>query len=280
MDYDFLLCGVPLRISVPRPLPIKNDALLFRAPVHTPLVTVTGREGEVLAPSGVRVADKRDSALFRDGPTLHRALTAGERFPAVLSYHPADPHRAELTVEKRDWNWALDDLRLWSTLSLSQLLLPHRVLLFHASCVDVGGKAVLFTAPSGTGKSTQAELWRRHRGARVINGDKAGVSLDPAPTAHGVPFSGTSGICANVSLPLSAIVCLSQNMENTISHLSPSLAAAFLCENLFADQSVSEEWTAALNLVLDLVAAVPVFHLSCTPDEGAVATLEAALSQL
>lgn len=151
--------------------------------------------------------------------------------------------------------------------------------MFHASYVAHDGGALLFTAPSGTGKSTQAELWRVHRGARVLNGDKAAVRLSGAPTAHGMPFSGTSGICENVSLPLRGVVVLSQAKENTVRRLGPSAAVAALGENVFADRSIAEEWSAALNLLLDLAASVPVYALACTPDERAVCALEEAMAR-
>ena len=159
------------------------------------------------------------------------------------------------------------------------MLLPFRTLIFHASYIGWQGEGLLFTAPSGVGKSTQAELWRVHRGAEVLNGDKAGVRLEGEPMVYGVPFSGTSGICRNVSLPLRGIVVLSQAAENTIRRLLPSEAVAALCQNVFVDSAVQEEWQMAVQLLLDLVSAVPVYALACTPDESAVETLEAALSR-
>ncbi len=69
--------------------------------------------------------------------------------------------------------------------------------------------AVLFTAPSGTGKSTQAELWRKHRGASIINGDCTLIAEDDGVfTAFGFPFSGTSGIFENRKAPIAAVVYL------------------------------------------------------------------------
>ena len=177
------------------------------------------------------------------------------------------------------WRWATRASFLWPGLSLPQLLLPFHTLVFHASYVAHDGGALLFTAPSGTGKSTQAELWRVHRGARVLNGDKAAVRLSGAPTAHGMPFSGTSGICENVSLPLRGVVVLSLAKENTVRRLGPSAAVAALGENVFADRSIAEEWSAALNLLLDLAASVPVYALACTPDERAVCALEEAMAR-
>ena len=58
-----------------------------------------------------------------------------------------------------------------------------------------------------------------------------------------------------------------------------SAAVAALGENVFADRSIAEEWSAALNLLLDLAASVPVYALACTPDERAVCALEEAMAR-
>ena len=70
---------------------------------------------------------------------------------------------------------------------------------------------------------------------------------------------------------------LSQAPENTVRRLGPAAAAAALSENLFADPAVPAEWQAARLLLLDLVSAVPVYALACTPDVRAVEALEQVL---
>lgn len=232
-------------------------------------------------PDGVPNRRDAERLIWRRESAVSRCRTARPDAPpyARLDYDLTDASHAQLTVRGKDWLWATDYLRLWSVLSLPHLLLPFRALIFHASYIEYNGRGILFTAPSGTGKSTQAELWRVHRGAQVVNGDKAGVRLEGTPMVHGVPFSGTSGICENVSLPLAAVVVLSQAPENSVRRLGPSGAAAALCGNVFVDQAIPEEWQLALNLLLDLVSAVPVYALACTPDVRAVEALEKALAQ-
>ena len=66
---------------------------------------------------------------------------------------------------------------------------------------------------------------------------------------------------------------------NTVRRLGPSAAVAALGENVFADRSIAEEWSAALNLLLDLAASVPVYALACMPDERAVCALEEAMAR-
>ena len=102
-------------------------------------------------------------------------------------------------------------------------LLRHGRLVLHSSSILVNGKVILFAAPSGTGKSTQAALWEKYRCAEVLNGDKNCVSFDEnsgTAIAHGLPFCGTSGGLPTIfPVRSSAIVLLKQAPENKIRRL-------------------------------------------------------------
>ena len=85
----------------------------------------------------------------------------------------------------------------------------RHALILHSSYLDVNGQALLFSGPSGIGKSTQADLWVRHRGAAILNGDKSLLIREPDGWyAHGWPICGSSGICRNESRRIRAIVML------------------------------------------------------------------------
>lgn len=102
--------------------------------------------------------------------------------------------------------------RIMPRLVLNALEAEHHIVqrggfLLHASFVRWKDKSILFTAPSGTGKSTQAELWRCHRNAEIINGDRVAVTMsDQGAMSWGIPYCGTSGICKNAQLPVAAIL--------------------------------------------------------------------------
>lgn len=284
IQYHFLICGVSCRISSAGPLRLDEHSRQFQcmqAP-QTAGVELTLQPAERLAlpdasPAGVTehravwqsgLAVTRCCRMLRDAPWFSR-----------VDYQLDRPGQARYSFSEENWSW-LSSLRcLWFGSALQYLLLPFRTLIFHAAYIGYQGRGILFTAPSGIGKSTQAELWRVHRDAQVLNGDKAGVRLEGVPTVHGVPFAGTSGICVNRSLPLGAVAVLSQAPVNSARRLGPGEAAAALCPNLFADHTVPEEWRQALNLLLDLVSAVPVYALACTPDVRAVEALEQAMEQ-
>lgn len=282
-NYYYQICGINLSLQAALPLRTGGDMRHFISEAQGADLTVTCRAAaEITAARGAMRSRRTEWLVCQQGSIVSRCWVTQPDAPpyARLDYDLSEPSRAKLTVREADWSWATDHLRIWATLCLPQLLLPFRTLVFHASYIGCAGKGILFTAPSGTGKSTQAELWRVHRGARVHNGDKAAVTLRESPMVHGVPFSGTSGICENVSLPLGAIVVLSQAPENSVRRLGPVEAVSALCSNLFVDQCIQQEWQLALNLLLDFVASVPVYALACTPDERAVEALEQAMGDV
>lgn len=167
-----------------------------------------------------------------------------------------------------------------NTLEAEHHIVQHGGLLLHSSFIRVEDKAILFTAPSGTGKSTQAELWRKYRGSEVINGDRtAVVPTDEGMLAYGIPYCGTSGISKNAKLPVAAIVCLSQAPENRIEALRGLKAF----RNLWAGCSVNvwdkEDVARCTDTVMETIRQVPVLHLGCTPDKSAVQTLEKYLRE-
>lgn len=176
------------------------------------------------------------------------------------------------------------DLNIQSVLSsimLETLLLRHGRGVLHASYIRLpNGRSILFSAPSGTGKSTQAELWRRYRNAQIINGDKAIVCLaGENVSVSSLPLCGSSGICRNISGPVQAIVTLSQSGENQICRLGGRGAVKALLSQLYVQRGEAETVAGALALAAGIAACVPVFHLSCLPEVSAVECLEKAMKE-
>ena len=95
---------------------------------------------------------------------------------------------------------ALEAVGLFDVFAARGMLVLHS-----AYIVTSAGEAILFSGPSGVGKSTQAALWERCAGARVVNGDRALVDVGKK-TANGIFYAGTSGISENVTAPVRAIV--------------------------------------------------------------------------
>ena len=173
---------------------------------------------------------------------------------------------------------------VWNVLDkvqFSSRLLEKGAVMLHSSYIIHEGRAILFTAASGVGKSTQAELWRKTLGAEIINGDRSLIRRkDGQLWAFGCPFSGSSGICRDRSAPIRAIVTLEQGPENTIRTLTRRECTRFFLAQTTILRWKAEDVIATMELWDSFIQAVPVLRLSCRPDADAVYTLKEYLDSL
>lgn len=98
-------------------------------------------------------------------------------------------------------------------------IIKYNAMLIHSSAIEYNGKAYLFSADSGVGKSTHTSLWRKAFGndVKMINDDKPVVRIfDGKAVAYGTPFDGGSGIANNISAPLGAVVFIERGESNSI----------------------------------------------------------------
>ena len=108
---------------------------------------------------------------------------------------------------------------------LAELFPLHKCFLMHGACIAYENKAYLFTAPSGTGKSTHTRLWREMLGdkAVMINDDKPIIRyIDGEFFVYGTPWMGKHNLGANVRAKLKAICKIRQEKENTIENITPA----------------------------------------------------------
>lgn len=168
------------------------------------------------------------------------------------------------------WKKYAAELRLFHLIGAETLLLRHHAFLLHSSLVVHNGKAILFSGPSGIGKSTQADLWEKHMGSKVVNGDRCVViQKENGFYGAGSPWAGTSGIYHNDQAPIAAIILLKQASHNRIWRLG---AEAFPA--LFSQTTVNSWDSKFMSVITDLYQElflrVPIYALECRPDEEAV----------
>lgn len=161
---------------------------------------------------------------------------------------------------------------------IEKMILPHHGMMLHCSLIEWNGMGIAFTAPSQTGKSTQARLWQEHQGAEILNGDRAVLrALPDGLWAYGSPWAGSSQYYVNRRTPLKAIVILEQGPENRIRRVDHTEGLSW-----FLIGSSLPLWEPALleygmQTLERIVTEVPMYLLSCRPDEGAVEALRKCL---
>lgn len=154
---------------------------------------------------------------------------------------------------------------------IADALLADNVLLFHGSVIAVDGVGYMFTAKSGTGKSTHARLWRERFGDRavMINDDKPLLKItDAGVIAYGTPWNGKHHLDTNTSVPLKAICILCRGEANRIEPVGKKEAYPLLCQqsNRASDP---EGMLRTLKLIEKLSGSVALYRLTCNMDPEA-----------
>lgn len=155
---------------------------------------------------------------------------------------------------------------------MAEHLFDYDILLFHGSTVAVDGKAFLFAAKSGTGKSTHTRLWRQAYGSRavMVNDDKPFLELKGSGvTAHGAPWSGKHGLDTNISVPLAAICILERGAENRIQRICPEAVLDFLMKQGMAPLNPEKRFSYE-EKIRRLANTVPLWRMTCNQSMDAV----------
>lgn len=269
-----------MRFQVPFDMDLPKDLRPF---------LVTGREPEIhyeaelltqpLCLPAEAVAQAGQVQVFRRNNgwlRVYPALTAPDGCQTACLFGENGRHTLYLP--------ASDVARYQRECSISNLIAGELLLmscdcfLLHSSVVAMHGRTVLFSGPSGIGKSTQADIWKRSLGAEVVNGDRCAISKRASGFyGCGSPYCGSSGIYSRVEAPIQGIFVLRQAKENRLRRMEGGEAF----RALFA-QCILNTWDAVymmhlMDLLTQLLASTPVYALSCRPDEEAAALAYHAL---
>lgn len=138
-------------------------------------------------------------------------------------------------------------------------------IIFHSSAVAVDGKAYLFTAPSGTGKSTHTRLWREMLGDRavMVNDDKPIIIYrDGKFFVCGTPWNGKHHLDTNVEVEIKAICNIYQAKENVIRRASAG-EMLLVIMNQTIRPSDPTQMDNLLSLIDKLLKQTALYKLGC-----------------
>lgn len=168
-----------------------------------------------------------------------------------------------------------EELELMLMYIFNMHVIKKRMFFLHSSIVKTRKSGIMFLGPSGIGKTTQAELWKKYRDALIINGDVVLVQETPdAFLGWGTPWHGSSPYCENTSVPVAAMVVLKQAPKNSIRELTGFEKVTEVSNSVFYPQWVEGGMELCLETLDHLLTKIPVYELSCRPDEGAVELVE------
>ncbi len=154
--------------------------------------------------------------------------------------------------------------------AFAYMALNRKRVVFHSSAIAFNGVGVCFSAPSGTGKSTHAELWEQYYNAERLNDDTPALYVENGVAyVCGTPWSGKSELNLNQQLPLKAIVFLYQSPDNKIERIRGMGALKKMLSEAKIPE-FSEQFQTGLSVVSDVLSSTPVYALGCNISKDAV----------
>ena len=154
---------------------------------------------------------------------------------------------------------------------IAEKLLAHDTLLFHGSVVSVDGQGYLFTALSGTGKSTHTRLWRQRFGDRcfMVNDDKPLLRItQDGVMACGTPWDGKHRLSTNTMVPLKGLVILERGEQNEIVAVSAGVAFPMLLQQSHRPHD-PVDLSRSLYLLEQITKKTGLYRLKCNMDPEA-----------
>lgn len=152
---------------------------------------------------------------------------------------------------------------------IADQLSTYNTLMLHGSALAIDGEGIIFTAKSGTGKSTHTRLWREVFGSRVqmVNDDKPLIRVDEMKI-YGTPWNGKHHLSNNISVPIKAIVKLERALENQVKPIGVKDALDLLMKRTHIPTDPAKR-ALVMNLYLQLVKNVSFYKLECNMDPEA-----------
>ena len=152
-------------------------------------------------------------------------------------------------------------------------LVNYKGCLLHSSAIVVDNESYLFSATSGTGKSTHTGLWMKYlknKEKYILNDDKPAIRIiDNKIWTYGTPFSGKYDINENKKVKLKAICFIERSETNSIERLENDQAIKLFLEQTITDLNALEMMN-LLETLDTIIKQIPVYKLKCNISEEAV----------
>ncbi len=280
MDKTFCIGNFTFRLRCPDSLPIPENFLKFirdGQAEYTYDIMLADTLPEV---GGKLIARREDLVVLATETGEARYIGVKGNPEPYGCYRETSSATAQVTMLASRAEFTAVDPAFSSLLALEKRMLERSALVLHTAYMLRDGEAILFSAASGVGKSTQAGLWQTYRGTRTVNGDRCLLRKEYGIwRAEGWPVCGSSGICHVESHPIRAIVMLSQAPDNRVERLTQGNAFTQIFSQITLNKWAKRSVVQAMDLVENLIQEVPVYHLACNISEDAVACLEQALEE-
>lgn len=278
----YKIADTGIKISIPFYIEIQNESIPFIAEEETTCDTEIIFEAvDQYRQSDLPLLYEGDVRVYGNNELMYTEYhIAGKVGYAWMEYRKEEKRRKCCFL--RGWEKQFCYSRqILSMIMLEQILLEKNTFILHASFIRWKKQGILFTAPSQTGKSTQANLWEKYEQAEIVNGDRAAIcQKENQWCAYGLPLAGSSQIYKNESAPIRMIVVLRKSEENHLYELKPSEAFKWIYNETTIYRWDNEFVNRSIDIILKLVSSVHVYMLECRPEKSSVDILKSKLEEL
>lgn len=277
-SYYLNIAKLVLKIESPRILSFQSSVQPFETNESEEPNVVYNMSFEETMTVKKKIIYKGDFIAFLEGDEIGRTkgITTTKGIESVtLRKKDRDSFSIFLPKSLKEEKLLFKKINLMNYLAFEDVLINHQGFILHSSFISWQNNGILFTAPSGTGKSTQADLWKKYEDADIYNGDRTIIrKIDGKYYGFGSPYAGSSGIYRNESAPIKAIVVIEQGPDNVIRRLHGREAFLPLFRETLMNTWNKEYMEKMTDLLMDAECQIPVYHLSCRPDQDAVNTVK------
>lgn len=171
------------------------------------------------------------------------------------------------TLTAKEWEY------VYAGIDFNRKILDLNGIMIHSSAVEVDGKAYLFSASCGTGKSTHTKQWQKYFGtekAIIINDDKPVLRrMEDGWYVYGTPFSGKTDENVNKKVKLQGI-CMLERGDNSIRRINPKEAIPLILEQTIRPKKNVERLVKMTDILNQLLSEIPFYRMQCDISEEAV----------
>lgn len=271
----FNIAGLTVEIIHNKPLALdKFKPFLYMGEEKTDITVKVRGLQYIPRPQGKIVLDEKFKWVKNPSENSNSSVYLCKEEPDQIAYLlniNNEWNKASIMYQEADFNAESAVTGPLSEILFRNRLLFNKGLVLHASAVQCEGKGILFSAPSETGKTTQANLWCKEMGATLINNDRPAVKVIGSEVyVYGTPWSGSISECNNSYAPLTAIVMLEQSTENSICKLNINEAILKLMPRCFLPYYDRYLMNIAIDNLENIMKKIPIYLLKCRPDREGV----------
>lgn len=253
----------------------KNNIEAYLTNEETMDYTMSSHVVDTILPlSGKIIAQKHNRTVYEEGNNHIIVNQSNDGIIKEKIIHSIDYKQIDIYISKESKSNHAELEYVLTGLLFLELALKEKKLALHGAALSVNNKGIIFSAPSGVGKSTHANHWVKNLDdVTVINDDKPLLFMkDGIPYVCGSPWSGKSRINKNLTVPLKQIVFLKQGTNNQIYQLSDKQKILNLFRNIIRprNESLVEE---AVNIIDSLLNAVDIIEYELTKEIQSLTTI-------